>query len=133
VTAPAEALWLRAVRVADVRGLLPVDRPRLTPGELAAEVARRGEDRLALLVGGWYYPASYGGVRGVLSDEEAGRLVAALEAEIVVAETAPAEIAFPAVEKPPARHEPDCELCGLPLTPSPPNRSAGAGTSRMGL
>jgi len=119
VTAMAEALWLRALHVADARGLLPANRSPLTPGELAAAVARRGEDRLARLVDGWYYPASYGRVRGVLSDEEAGRLVAALEAEIAPAEIAPAEIALPAVENPPAHRERDCELCGFPLTPSP--------------
>jgi hypothetical protein len=115
VTAMAEALWLRALHVADARGLLPANRSPLTPAELAAAVARRGEDWLARLVDGWYYPASYGRVRGVLSDEEASRLVAALEAEI-----APAEIAMPAaVENPPAHRETDCELCGFPLTPSP--------------
>ncbi len=118
----AEALWLRALRVAEARGLLPAHRTTLTPGELATEVARRGEDRLARLVDGWYYPASYGRVRGVFSDEEANRLVAALEAEIAPAkiardELAPAEIALPAVEKSPAQRETDCELCGFPRTP----------------
>jgi hypothetical protein len=125
----AEALWLRALHVADARGLLPANRSRLTPGEIAAEVARRGEDRLARLVDGWYYPASYGRVRGVLSDEEASRVVAALEAElalaeIALAEIAPAEIALPAVQNLPAHRETECELCGLPLTPSPSERGA---------
>lgn len=119
MTAPAEALWLRALRVAAARGLLPANRSRLTPGELAAEVARRGEDRLVRLVGGWYYPASYGHVRGMLSEEEAGRLVTSLEAEIASAEVAPAEIALPSREAPPVRRQRDCELCGSPLTPSP--------------
>lgn len=121
MTAVAEALWLRALHVADARGLLPAHRSSLTPGELAAEVARRGEDRLARLVDGWYYPASYGRVHGVLSDEEANRLVAALETEIALAEIAPveiapAEIALTAVENPPAHRETKCELCGFPLT-----------------
>ncbi len=107
----ADALWLRALQAADARGLLPANRSPLTPGELAAAVARRGEDRLTRLVDGWYYPASYGRIRGVLSDEEACRLVADLEAEIVLAETAPREIARPA----PVRRETDCELCGFPL------------------
>ncbi len=124
MTAMAEALWFRALHVAEARGLLPANRSPLTPGELAAEVARRGEDRLARLVDGWYYPASYGRVRGVLSDEEASRLVAALEAEIVLAEFAPAEIALPPVENPPAHRETHCELCGLPLTPSPQEHGA---------
>ena len=114
----AEALWLRALQVADARGLLPASRSALTPGELAAEAARRGEDRLARLVNGWYYPASYGRVRGVLSDDEAGHLVAALEAEIALAETAPAKIALPAAESPPARRKTRCQLCGLPLSRS---------------
>ncbi len=114
-----EALWLRALHVADARGLLPANRSRLTPGEIAAEVARRGEDRLGRLVDGWYYPASYGRVRGVLSDEEASRLVAALEEELALAKIAPAEIALPAVQNLPAHRETDCELCGFPLTPSP--------------
>jgi hypothetical protein len=116
VTALAEALWLRALHVADARGLLPANRSPLTPGELAAEVARRGEVRLAQLVDGWYYPASYGRVRGVLSDEEASRLVAALEAEVAPAEIAPPEIVPPIVENPPAHRAADCELCGFPLT-----------------
>jgi len=115
VSAVVEALWLRALQVADARGLLPGNRSRLTPGELAAEVARRGEDRLARLVDGWYYPASYGRVRGVLSDEEAGHLVAALEAGIARAEITPAEIAQPAVKNPPAHRETNCELCGFPI------------------
>jgi len=116
VTAMAEALWLRALHVADVRGLLPANRSPLTPGELAAEAARRGEDRLARLVHGWYYPASYGRARGVLSDEEATRLVAALETEIAQAEVARPKFASPAVENPPAQREMDCVLCGFPLT-----------------
>jgi hypothetical protein len=119
VTAMAEALWLRALHVADARGLLPANRSPLTPGELAAEVARRGEDRLARLVDGWYYPASYGRVRGALSDEEATRLVAALEGEIAPAQTELPEIALPAVEDPPPHRETDCELCGSPLPLSP--------------
>lgn len=116
MTALAEALWLRALHVADARGLLPANRSRLTPGELAAVVARRGEVRLAQLVDGWYYPASYGRVRGVLSDEEASRLVAALEAEVAPAEIAPPEIVPPIVENPQAQRERDCELCGFPIT-----------------
>ena len=117
--AMAEALWLRALRVADARGLLPANKSSLTPGELAVEVARRGEDRLVRLVDGWYYPASYGRARGVLTDEEASRLVASLEAEIALEEIALTEIALPAVENPPAHRETYCELCGFPLTPSP--------------
>jgi hypothetical protein len=117
----AEALWLRALHVANARGLLPANRSPLTPGELAAEVARRGEDRLAHLVDGWYYPASYGHARGVLSDEEAGRLVALLEAGIAQAEISPPEIALPAVENPSPDRATDCELCGSPLDSRPGN------------
>ena len=124
MSALAEALWLRALHAADARGLLPANRAPLTPGELAAEVARRGEDRLARLVEGWYYPASYGRVRGVLSDAEASRLVAALEAQIALGEIAPAEIALPAVENPPAQRGTDCELCGFPRPPSRPEHGA---------
>jgi hypothetical protein len=118
VTALAEALWSRALRVADARGLLPATSSSLTPAELAAEVARRGEDRLARLVDGWYYPASYGRIHGVLSDEEANHLVAALEAELAPAQIAPPKVAPPPVEDPPARRKTDCELCGFPLMPS---------------
>ncbi len=115
MNATTEALWLRALRVVTARGLLPENRTPLTPGELAAAAARRGENRLARLVDGWYYPASYGRVRGALTDEEAGRLVAALEAEVAPAEIVPDEIALPAVAQPPARRQAECELCGFPL------------------
>ena len=110
MNAAGEARWLRALRVADARGLLPANRATRTPKELAAEMTRRGDDRLAQLVDGWYYPASYGGVRGALSDEDADRLVAALEAE-VAPESGP-----PAVEHPPASRNARCDLCGSPLT-----------------
>ncbi len=119
MTAAVEALWSRALRAANARGLLPGNKSRLTPGELAAEVARRGEDRLVRLVDAWYYPASYGHVHGMLSDEEATGLVAAIEAQNASMEIAPAEIAPPPVEKPPLQRPPDCELCGFPLTPAP--------------
>lgn len=113
MNAAAVAIWLRALRAADARGLLPPKRSGLTPGELAAEVARHGEDRLLRLVQGWYYPTSYGRVRGALSDEEADRLVAALEAEVV-----PVEIAPPppvAEQPPPPPPQMNCELCGFPV------------------
>ena len=113
MNAIAEALWLRALQVADARGLLPANRSSLTPGELAAVVARRGEDRLARLVNGWYYPTSYGGVRGVLSDEEASRLVAALEAEVAPPR---ASRAATSVENPPVHRQAYCDLCGFPVT-----------------
>jgi hypothetical protein len=112
----SETLWLRALHVVDARGLLPSNKASLTPAELAAEAAQRGEDRLTRLVDGWYYPASYGRVRGMLSDKEAGRLVAALEAERALAEIASATTAQPAAEKPRAQRKMDCELCGFPLT-----------------
>lgn len=111
-----EGLWSRALRAADARGLLPANGSQLTPAEIAAEVARRGEDRLATLVDAWYYPTSYGGVRGSLSDEEAGHVVAALEAEIAQAQPAePAEKAPSIVETPAANEDSRCDLCGSPL------------------
>ncbi|HEY5349145.1 MAG TPA: hypothetical protein VIJ64_05420 [Candidatus Lustribacter sp.] len=125
MSALTEALWLRALRVADARGLLPGNRSRLTPGELAAEVSRRGESRLARLVDDWYYPASYGRVRGALSDEEAGRIVAVLEAGLSRGEAVPGEIASPALETPPAPpRKTDCELCGFPLASGRRERDA---------
>jgi hypothetical protein len=118
VTTPADVLWLRAVRAAGARGLLPANRSPLTPGELAAEVARRGEDRLARLVGGWYYPASYGRISGMLSDEEAAHLVAGLEAEVALAQVT-SSAAQPVVDNPEAHRKMDCELCGSPIVPIP--------------
>jgi hypothetical protein len=109
-------LWLRAVNAADARGLLPPNHARLTPAELAAEVARRGENRLARLVECWYYPASYGHIRGSLSDEEAERLVAAMEAQMTQSPIALPQIAAPAVKDSTPRRPPECELCGSPLT-----------------
>jgi hypothetical protein len=113
VNAPAVAIWLRALRAVGARGLLPANRSELTPGELAAEVARHGEDRLVRLVHGWYYPTSYGRVRGALSDEEADRLVAALEAEVVPVQPAPPPPA--AAQPPPPPPQMNCELCGFPV------------------
>ncbi|MFN2461724.1 MAG: hypothetical protein ABR591_13750 [Candidatus Velthaea sp.] len=116
MTATATALWLRALHAAGARGLLPANALRLTPGELAAEVAQRGDNRLARLVDGWYYPTSYGRVRGALSDEEADRLVASLEADIMPAEAALPDVA-PPVEKLPAPRLTFCQLCGFPVPP----------------
>ena len=110
MSAAAESLWLRAIRAADARGLLPEDKSPLTPGELAAEAARQGEDRLVTLVDGWYYPTSYGRVHGRLSDEEAGRIVATLESEIKPESNAPRQ-----AKTAPSRPEVNCALCGAPL------------------
>lgn len=114
----AAALWLRALRAAGARGLLPATASALTPAELAAEAALHGEDRLTRLVQGWYYPTSYGRADGALTDEEALRLVAALEAEVVVVAVPPA----PAPERPPPARLKNCELCGFPLPPSRADR-----------
>ena len=120
MTASHAAVWLRAVHAAGALGLLPAKPAGLTPAELAAEVEQRGEDRLARLVAGWYYPTSYGRAAGALSDEEAFRLVASLEAEVVEVPIPPAPVAPPA----PPRRPRNCELCGLPLPPSPDDRGA---------
>jgi hypothetical protein len=114
MTATPEALWLRAVHAADALGLLPANRARLTPAELAAEVARRGENRLVRLVHGWYYPMSYGNIRGPLSDEEAARLVSELEAEIAP----PKIVSLPAAEEAPTSRPRRCDLCRAPLARS---------------
>jgi len=116
---PAAArLWLRALQAVDARGLLPPAKSALTPAELAAAVARHGEDRLTRLVQGWYYPTSYGLVTGALTDDEASRLVAALEAEVVVVAVPPA----PVVEPPPTPRQNNCEMCGFPLPPDAGDR-----------
>lgn len=116
----SEALWERALRAAEVRGLLPLKRSSLTPRELAATAAWRGEDRLTQLVEGWYYPRSYGHARGALSDEQAGSIVAALEAQM---QTTTVEITLPDVAAPPAERASkprivSCDLCGRPLAPN---------------
>ncbi len=115
MSATTEALWLRALNALGARGLLPGNKSRLTSRELGAEVARRGDDRLARLVDGWYYPASYGGVPGMLSDEEAARLVAELEENITPIEFVPTEMLQPGPEHRPSRRIPGCELCGFPV------------------
>lgn len=112
-----EALWSRAVRAVDARGLLPARRSSLTPRELAAEASRRGEDRLAVLVESWYYPASYGRIGGMLSDVLVDRLVADLEAEVARIESTRVEIGEPATPPTPARRIAYCDLCGRALTP----------------
>lgn len=116
MSAVTEALWLRAVNAVGMRGLLPEKASSLTPGELGNEVARRGDDRLLQLALGWYYPASYGRVHGHISNEEATRLVVALEADIALAEAVPQQIARPTAETRRSRQKTkNCELCGLPL------------------
>lgn len=117
--ATVETLWSRALRAANERGLLPSNRSRLTPGELGAEAERRGEGRLAQLVDGWYYPASYGRIRGILSDEEAARIVVALETA-AGSESSPqqetgAESERAEVEASGLARTIDCQLCGFPL------------------
>jgi hypothetical protein len=114
VIAATAALWLRAVHAANARGLLPAATSRLTPRELAAEAARRGDDRLIRLVDGWYYPTSYGRVRATLSDEEADRLVTSLEADVRPAEEAAPQPAPPVRECRPHRLL-SCQLCGFPV------------------
>lgn len=109
----AETLWQRALRAADSRGLIPTSKA-LTPKEVAAEAARRGEERLAKLVKGWYYPRSYGRTDGVMSDEEVARIVAALEAEAATlkkAQEKPAPRVVP-VPPPSPRQPVRCDLCG---------------------
>lgn len=109
-----EALWQRALKALGARGLLPASKS-LTPGELAADVANRGEDRLSRLVKGWYYPASYGQIRGMLTNEEAAGIVAALEAEVEIVKKEPAKTIAPR-EGTSKRRAPRCDLCGSPLT-----------------
>ncbi|MGH7716238.1 MAG: hypothetical protein ACREML_09615 [Vulcanimicrobiaceae bacterium] len=111
-----EALWLRAVKAVSVRGLLPDNASSLTPRELGDEVARRGDERLLQLAISWYYPASYGHVRGQLSNEEAMRLVVALESENVLAEAGPEQGVPPPAKIPRSRLKAkSCDLCGLPV------------------
>jgi hypothetical protein len=109
----AETLWLRALRAADARGLIPTSKT-LTPKEVASEAARRGEERLAEIVRSWYYPRSYGGTDGAMSDEEVARIVAALEAEAASLEKAQEKPApRPAPQPPPSpRQHVRCDLCG---------------------
>ena len=121
MTAPATALWLRAVHAAVARGLLPANTSRFTPGELAAEMAQRGDNRLVRLVDGWYYPTSYGRMHGALSDAEADRIVLSLEADVVPVVGAPPNVA-PPVEKPPPPRITFCQLCGVPVAARPDER-----------
>jgi hypothetical protein len=112
-----QTLWIRALRAADARGLLVPKSSSLTPRELAAEAALRGDNRLALLVEGWYYPASYGRVHGVLTEEQAERIVSALEAETELAKAVrERETKAPAPEEPPKPRIAFCDLCGRALT-----------------
>ena len=107
-----ETLWLRALRAADARGLVPTTKT-LTPKEVAAEAARRGEVRLAQLVKGWYYPRSYGRTDGVMSEEEVGRIVAALEAEAaLLKKTKEKPAPRPVAPLPSPRQPVRCDLCG---------------------
>ena len=113
----AEALWLRALRAADARGLLPGNKRQFTPAELASEARIRGEDRLMRLVRQWYYPLSYGRTLGALSDDEAERIVTSLEREVVKSRS---QQEAPPTPQPigttvPVRRKPKCDLCGRPV------------------
>jgi hypothetical protein len=110
-----QSLWLRAKRAADVRGIISKSKS-LTPKEIADDVALRGDDRLARLVDGWYYPKSYGHVPGSLSEEEVKRIVASLEADAVRPEVAAPKTEDAVVEAPPPPRPALCECCGFPLT-----------------
>jgi hypothetical protein len=115
-----ETLWLRALRAVDARGLLPNRRASLTPREIAAQAALRGEQRLQQLVEGWYYPRSYGQIHGTLTEEEAGGIVALLEAETQTeTEHLRVERTAPVAEPPPKPRVTSCDLCGRPVMPSP--------------
>jgi len=117
---PAEALWLRALRAAGARGLVPKTKT-LTPKEVAAEAARRGEERLTKLVKGWYYPRSYGRTDGAMSDEEVARVVAALEAEAAALEKKQEKPPPRAATPPPVLTQPlRCDLCGSVVAKGPP-------------
>lgn len=109
-----QALWLRAVRAADVRGILPKAKS-LTPKEIADDLALRGDDRFIRLVHGWYYPTSYGRTQGALSYEEAARIVATLEADAIRKETAAVVSEEHVEEAPPPPPKKYCELCGFPV------------------
>lgn len=121
MTDAAEALWLRALRALTARGVLPGSRLSYTPGELARLAADRGEKRLRRLVDAWYYPRSYGRLRGALSDEEAETIVEALEASVGLAAVEQVEasprIAMPEPEPDPPPRFTSCDLCGTPLPP----------------
>ncbi len=113
-----DALWSRALRALDARGLLPTHRASLTPRELAVHVARRGEDRLTLLVDGWYYPASYGRTDGTLAYDQAANIVAAFESEneAVQMQRVALDVVQPAAAEPPRRPRiVFCDLCGRAL------------------
>lgn len=114
-----ETLWMRALRAADARGLIPRERASLTPREVAVAAAERGDDRLALLVDGWYYPASYGRARGALTEEQAASIVSSLEAQAAMAnvEHRHADPIAQNIDRAPQRFL-SCDLCGRALAPS---------------
>lgn len=112
-----ELLWSRALRAADARGLLPIERKSLTPRELAVHAVRHGDDRLALLVERWYYPASYGRIAGALTDDQAAGIVAALEseAELMKAQRVREDMRPAPIATAPRPRISYCDLCGRAL------------------
>ena len=110
-----QSLWLRAKRAADVRGIISKSKS-LTPKEVADDAALRGDDRLARLVYGWYYPNSYGHIPGTISEEEVNRIVTSLEADAIRPEAAARKSEEPEIEAPPPPRPALCECCGFPLT-----------------
>lgn len=117
MNASAEGLWMRAVRAVNARRRLSANKS-LTPAEVAAEAARAGDDRLARLVTGWYYPSSYGSAPGQLSDDDARKVVEALEADASMNEvpaTPPIHVTVPKAEPQRPRKPALCELCGAAL------------------
>ena len=74
----AEALWQRIINAFVRDGMLPPGNP--TPAQIAHQADRlRGDSHASRFVDAYYYPHTFGGGNGALSDADAERLVAALE------------------------------------------------------
>lgn len=83
MNAAASELWFRLLDLLGERGVLPAGYEMLTPAELvAAVVSSTGDARVSAFVQDYYYPRHFGGCAGAISDEEAGRIIAGIEAQL---------------------------------------------------
>ncbi|MBV8582094.1 MAG: hypothetical protein JOZ86_15830 [Candidatus Eremiobacteraeota bacterium] len=108
----AEALWRRALLAVAARGLVPTKAAALTPAELARAARDAGDDRLVQLVEGFYYPARYGDTAGALSDDDALRLVVALESDAPQVKRRFVNLRFAEATPPSAADATLCDVCG---------------------
>jgi len=108
-----ESLWEQLLDHLSREGLLSVHSLRLTPAEIAADVAAKASDnRVHRFVWGYYYPTVFGNITGSISENDARTLVASFQRPPVEEDYAPIEDeSIPNLEVP-IKSQPNCRVCG---------------------